>query len=90
MDDGVEWNHPDLKANYDKEASTDLNDNDDDPFPRYDFLNSNKHGTRCAGTVAAVANNSNCAVGKACFKNNKNLILMLIANVEYEFKHIET
>ena len=79
MDDGVEWNHPDLKANYDKEASTDLNDNDDDPFPRYDFLNSNKHGTRCAGTVAAVANNSNCAVGKACcFKNHKIFVLMLM------------
>jgi furin len=28
-------------------------------------LNSNKHGTRCAGTVAAKANNSNCAVGVA-------------------------
>ena len=49
LDDGLEWNHPDLKDNYDKEASTDLNDKDDDPFPRYDFINSNKHGTRCAG-----------------------------------------
>ena len=34
LDDGIEWNHPDLKDNYDKEASTDLNDNDVDPFPR--------------------------------------------------------
>ena len=50
LDDGLEWNHPDLKDNYDKEASTDLNDiKDDDPFPRYDLLNSNRHGTRCAG-----------------------------------------
>ena len=46
LDDGVEHNHPDLSENYDKEASVDLNDNDDDPFPRYDFQNSNKHGTR--------------------------------------------
>ena len=44
LDDGVEHNHPDLSGNYDKEASIDLNDNDDDPFPRYDFANSNKHG----------------------------------------------
>ena len=65
LDDGVEHNHPDLSGNYDKEASIDLNDNDDDPFPRYDFANSNKHGTRCAGTVAAKANNSDCAVGIA-------------------------
>ena len=34
IDDGLEWNHPDLKNNYDPEASTDLNDNDDDPTPR--------------------------------------------------------
>ena len=34
LDDGVEHNHPDLSGNYDKEASIDLNDNDDDPFPR--------------------------------------------------------
>jgi furin len=34
LDDGVEWNHPDLKDNYDEEASIDLNDNDKDPFPR--------------------------------------------------------
>ncbi len=35
LDDGIEWNHPDLKDNYDSEASIDLNDNDKDPMPRY-------------------------------------------------------
>ena len=65
LDDGVEHDHPDLNANYDEQASIDLNDNDGDPYPRYDFFNSNKHGTRCAGTVAAAANNSACAVGIA-------------------------
>jgi hypothetical protein len=34
LDDGIEWNHPDLRDNYDEDASTDLNDNDNDPFPR--------------------------------------------------------
>ena len=52
LDDGVEKFHPDLRANYDEEASIDLNDNDRDPSPRYDLVNSNKHGTRCAGQVS--------------------------------------
>ncbi len=34
LDDGIELDHPDLKDNYDKDASTDLNDNDEDPSPR--------------------------------------------------------
>ena len=65
LDDGVEWSHPDLEENYDAAASRDLNDRDADPFPRYDILNSNKHGTRCAGQVSAAANNSKCGVGIA-------------------------
>lgn len=65
LDDGLEWNHPDIFQNYDPKASADLNDNDDDPMPRYDLSNENKHGTRCAGEVAAVANNSICSVGIA-------------------------
>jgi len=65
LDDGVEWNHPDLENNYDKNASYDINGNDRDPYPRYDLFDTNKHGTRCAGQVAAVANNSLCSVGVA-------------------------
>lgn len=65
LDDGLEWNHPDIMQNYDPKASTDINSNDDDPMPRYDDSNENKHGTRCAGEVAAVANNSICGVGVA-------------------------
>ena len=51
LDDGVEKDHPDLIKNYDPLASTDINDNDSDPHPRYDFSDSNRHGTRCAGQV---------------------------------------
>uniref|UniRef100_A0A8C1WB43 Proprotein convertase subtilisin/kexin type 6 n=1 Tax=Cyprinus carpio TaxID=7962 RepID=A0A8C1WB43_CYPCA len=65
LDDGIERNHPDLVQNYDQLASYDVNGNDYDPTPRYDFSNENKHGTRCAGEVAAVANNSHCIVGIA-------------------------
>uniref|UniRef100_A0A4W4G6Q5 Proprotein convertase subtilisin/kexin type 6 n=1 Tax=Electrophorus electricus TaxID=8005 RepID=A0A4W4G6Q5_ELEEL len=65
LDDGIERNHPDLAQNYDQLASYDFNGNDHDPTPRYDSSNENKHGTRCAGEVAAVANNSHCVVGIA-------------------------
>uniref|UniRef100_A0A8C6UGX8 SPC3 n=1 Tax=Neogobius melanostomus TaxID=47308 RepID=A0A8C6UGX8_9GOBI len=65
LDDGIERNHPDLAPNYDHLASYDVNDNDYDPTPRYDFRNENIHGTRCAGEVAAAANNSHCIVGVA-------------------------
>ena len=34
LDDGVERNHPDLRDNYMAAASYDINDNDEDPFPR--------------------------------------------------------
>ncbi|KAG8430701.1 hypothetical protein GDO86_020116, partial [Hymenochirus boettgeri] len=60
LDDGLEWNHTDILANYDPDASYDFNDDDNDPFPRYDFTNENRfHGTRCVGEVGMVANNNN-------------------------------
>ncbi|CAG5130534.1 unnamed protein product, partial [Candidula unifasciata] len=65
LDDGIEKDHPDLKDNYDPEASWDANDNDSDPSPRYDDTNENKHGTRCAGEIAMMANNKICGVGIA-------------------------
>uniref|UniRef100_A0A9L0R481 Neuroendocrine convertase 1 n=1 Tax=Equus caballus TaxID=9796 RepID=A0A9L0R481_HORSE len=65
LDDGLEWNHTDIYDNYDPEASYDFNDNDHDPFPRYDPTNENKHGTRCAGEIAMQANNHKCGVGVA-------------------------
>jgi furin len=42
-----------------------VNGHDEDPMPRYDLIDSNRHGTRCAGEVAAVANNSLCSLGIA-------------------------
>lgn len=65
LDDGLEYKHPDLRRNYDKEASYDFNGNDNDPVPRYSADNINKHGTRCAGEVAAEANNGICGAGVA-------------------------
>lgn len=65
LDDGLEWNHTDIVANYDPEASWDTNNNDPDPFPRYDEFDSNSHGTRCVGEIAMKANNDKCGVGVA-------------------------
>ncbi|XP_061169906.1 proprotein convertase subtilisin/kexin type 7-like [Saccostrea echinata] len=63
VDDGVEWNNLDLKDNYNRAGSWDLNSNDPDPSPSAS-KDSNHHGTRCAGEIAAVPN-SYCAVGVA-------------------------
>ena len=65
LDDGIERDHPDLVKNYDPRASYDFNDNDTDPIPRYGYNNQNRHGTRCAGVIAAQSNNSICGVGIA-------------------------
>uniref|UniRef100_A0A3B5QDV7 Furin (paired basic amino acid cleaving enzyme) b n=1 Tax=Xiphophorus maculatus TaxID=8083 RepID=A0A3B5QDV7_XIPMA len=65
LDDGIEKDHPDLHSNYDPEASYDVNDGDADPQPRYTQRNENRHGTRCAGEVAAIANNGICGTGVA-------------------------
>ncbi|XP_015507106.1 proprotein convertase subtilisin/kexin type 4 isoform X1 [Parus major] len=65
LDDGLEKDHPDLAANYDPLASYDFNSNDPDPQPRYGEGDKNWHGTRCAGEVAAVANNGVCGAGVA-------------------------
>ncbi|XP_054836268.1 proprotein convertase subtilisin/kexin type 4 [Eublepharis macularius] len=65
LDDGIEKDHPDLVDNYDPLASYDFNDNDPDPQPHYNAWNENRHGTRCAGEVAAAANNGICGAGIA-------------------------
>ncbi|XP_055963497.1 proprotein convertase subtilisin/kexin type 7 isoform X2 [Sorex fumeus] len=65
VDDGVEHTVLDIAPNYSPEGSYDLNSNDPDPMPHPDVENGNHHGTRCAGEIAAVPNNSFCAVGVA-------------------------
>jgi subtilisin family serine protease len=77
---GLERTHPDISPNYDPDASYDVNDRDEgiaslklyfkyvsipDPTPRYEYTDENRHGTRCAGEVAAIFNNSLCVVGIA-------------------------
>ncbi|KAL4233860.1 hypothetical protein ACF0H5_008536 [Mactra antiquata] len=68
LDDGIDHEHPDIKRNYDPEASADMNDASDkenDPEPDKLDKRGNSHGTRCAGEIAAEANNGICGVGVA-------------------------
>ncbi|KAH8813113.1 peptidase S8/S53 domain-containing protein [Xylogone sp. PMI_703] len=61
VDDGLDMYSDDLKDNYFAEGSYDFNDNTLEPKPR---LSDDRHGTRCAGEIAAVKNNV-CGVGVA-------------------------
>jgi hypothetical protein len=61
LDDGLDYEHPDLKENFHAEASYDFNDHRALPTPT---LFDDNHGTRCAGQVAA-RRNELCGVGVA-------------------------
>ena len=61
VDDGLDLYSDDLKDNYFAEGSYDFNDHRLEPKPE---LSDDKHGTRCAGEVAAAKNNV-CGVGVA-------------------------
>ena len=50
VDDGLEYTHPDLSANYDASLSYDFLSSDTDPAPR---LTSHFHGTAVAGIIGA-------------------------------------
>jgi len=65
LDDGVDYLHPDIAANYDPESSWDFSGNDPYPYPRWTENGFNSHGTRCAGEISAIADNGICGVGIA-------------------------
>ncbi|KAI9188968.1 pheromone processing endoprotease [Blastocladiella emersonii ATCC 22665] len=61
VDDGVEYNHTDLRASFYAAGSYDFNSQTALPFPG----GTDSHGTRCAGEITASANNTSCGVGIA-------------------------
>lgn len=61
VDDGLDWTHPDLLANYRPEWSWDINAKDPDPMPSC----THAHGTAVAGLAAAVGNNAIGVTGVA-------------------------
>ncbi|CCK70746.1 kexin KEX2 KNAG_0F00770 [Huiozyma naganishii CBS 8797] len=62
VDDGVDYENPDIADNFCAEGSWDFNDNTTLPKPR---LADDYHGTRCAGEIAASKNNGFCGIGVA-------------------------
>lgn len=91
VDDGLDMYSDDLKANYYAEGSYDFNDQTDEPRPR---LSDDKHGTRCAGEVAA-GRNDVCGVGVAYDSKIAGLRILskLISDADeavalnYDFQH---
>ena len=61
VDDGIDMYSDDIKDNYFAKGSYDFNEGVDEPKPR---LSDDRHGTRCAGEIAAVRNGV-CGVGVA-------------------------
>ncbi|KAH5155907.1 hypothetical protein HBH69_095120 [Parastagonospora nodorum] len=61
VDDGLDYDSNDLKDNFFAEGSHDYNDHEDLPTPK---LSDDRHGTRCAGEIAAGRNDA-CGVGLA-------------------------
>ena len=62
IDDGVEYTHPDLAANYRGDLDYDTRDLDADPFPGEA---SDRHGTAVSGVIAAALNNGIGGAGVA-------------------------
>jgi furin len=66
-----------------------VNNHDEDPMPRYDLIDSNRHGTRCAGEVAATANNSLCAVGVAYGASVGGEYITSTTNISAIFEYLQ-
>ncbi|GMM28447.1 kexin [Martiniozyma asiatica (nom. inval.)] len=80
VDDGLDYESLDLKDNYSAEGSWDFNSNRQNPRPD---LQSDYHGTRCAGEIAAVKGNGQCGVGVA-FNSKVSGIRILSGDINAE------
>lgn len=61
VDDGLDFNHQDIRGNYASLGSTDINFHKPDPMP----FSFDGHGTSAGGCASAVGNNLQCGVGVA-------------------------
>ncbi|KAF5380951.1 hypothetical protein D9615_004128 [Tricholomella constricta] len=61
VDDGLDYTSDDLAPNFDAVNSYDFNDHEDLPYPK---KWNDRHGTRCAGQIAAAKNDA-CGIGIA-------------------------
>ncbi|XP_068699733.1 furin-like isoform X2 [Montipora foliosa] len=65
VDEGLNPSHTEIAANYDRAASFDFIENDTSPTSSSKDVPLYGHGNKCAGVIAAVANNGHCGVGLA-------------------------
>ncbi|MDM8524962.1 S8 family serine peptidase [Desulfococcaceae bacterium HSG8] len=79
VDDGLQYEHPDIEPNYRADLSYDFNYMDNDPEPeRYDA-----HGTSAAG-VAAARDDKTCGLGAAYRAGLAGLRLIALENSDAE------
>ncbi|EFN62718.1 Neuroendocrine convertase 1 [Camponotus floridanus] len=65
LDDGLEYNHDDLRSNYVRNICFEFSFYRIDDEPCSSKIWKNAHGTKCAGEIAMEANNRKCGVGIA-------------------------
>ena len=84
LDDGIEKSHPDIVANYDPLASYDVNQNDNDPTPRYDLIDSNRHGKK------TLPNSAQCSKirKKVQFQKCKKVLFAFSKMAKNPFLHL--
>jgi serine protease len=63
IDQGVQYDHPDLEARFGSTEGKDFVDGDDDPYP--EDLNEEIHGTHVAGIASASINNGEGVAGQS-------------------------
>ena len=76
VDDGLEWDHDDISANYEDTLDYDYCNYDDDPMPSY----YDAHGTAAAGVAAAVGDNGLGVSGSAPNASLAGLMLIACSN----------
>ncbi len=76
VDDGLEWDHADLSANYESTLDYDYCNYDGDPTPS----SFDAHGTAAAGVAAAIGNNGQGVTGSAPDASLAGLMLIACGN----------
>ena len=78
VDDGLDWQHPDLDNYYEDTLDYDFCDNDNDPSPSY----YDGHGTSAAGVAAAAGNNTIGVSGAAPKASLAGLLLIACSTTD--------
>ena len=80
VDDGIDYNHPDISPNYSELYSHDFCESDEDPLPT---SSSEWHGTAIAGIAAAKGNNGEGIAGVSYNSTLAGLRLFSLDDCDY-------